>query len=76
MKILVLNSGSSSLKYKLYEVAADRGDMRAVAAGGAERIGIEGSFVQHKKDGRETDALLARQCTADIPCGGRTSGTG
>jgi acetate kinase len=56
MKILVLNSGSSSLKYKLY-VAEVGGEFTAVAAGGAERIGIEGSFVMHKKDGRETDQI-------------------
>ncbi len=56
MKILVLNSGSSSLKYKLY-VAADGGEFTAIAAGGAERIGIEGSFVNHKKSGRKTDQV-------------------
>jgi len=56
MKILVLNSGSSSLKYKLY-VTDDAGEFSAVAAGGAERIGIEGSFVKHKKEGRKTDQI-------------------
>ncbi|MGE4490067.1 MAG: acetate/propionate family kinase [Kiritimatiellales bacterium] len=61
MKILVLNSGSSSLKYKLYEVS-EKGEFCAVAAGGAERIGIEGSFVNHKKEGRKTD-----QVYCDLP---------
>jgi len=56
MKILVLNSGSSSLKYKLY-VAQNGGEFAAVAAGGAERIGIEGSFINHKKEGRKTDQI-------------------
>lgn len=56
MKILVLNSGSSSLKYKLY-VAESGGEFAAVAAGGAERIGIEGSFINHKKEGRKTDQI-------------------
>jgi acetate kinase len=60
MKILVLNSGSSSLKYKLYEVAD--GTFKAIAAGGAERIGIEGSFINHKKEGRKTD-----QVYCDLP---------
>lgn len=57
MKILVLNSGSSSLKYKLYEVGADGAEFNAIAAGGAERIGIEGSFIKHKKSGRKTDQI-------------------
>jgi acetate kinase len=57
MKILVLNSGSSSLKYKLYEVDAEGTDFRSVATGGAERIGIEGSFINHKKEGRKTDQI-------------------
>ena len=42
MKILVLNCGSSSIKYKLYDMK----DNSVLAAGGAERIGIEGSFVK------------------------------
>ncbi len=68
MKILVLNSGSSSLKYKLY-VAADGGQFTAIAAGGAERIGIEGSFVKHKKEGRKTD-----QVYCDLPSHTKTIG--
>lgn len=45
-KILVLNSGSSSLKYQLFNVEGDRFDV--VAKGLAERIGIDGSFVSIK----------------------------
>lgn len=56
-KILVLNSGSSSLKYKLYEVGSEGSDYQVIAAGGAERIGIEGSFINHKKTGRKTDQI-------------------
>ena len=37
MKILVLNCGSSSIKYKLY----DMNDMSVLAAGGVERIGLD-----------------------------------
>jgi acetate kinase len=62
MKILVLNSGSSSLKYKLYQVDASCGEFTVSAAGGAERIGIEGSFIKHKKEGRKTD-----QVYCDLP---------
>ena len=42
MKILVLNCGSSSIKYKLY----DMDDESVLAQGGVERIGIEGAFLK------------------------------
>lgn len=45
-KILILNSGSSSLKYQLFNV--DNGHYEVAAKGLAERIGIEGSFVSIK----------------------------
>jgi acetate kinase len=42
MKILVLNCGSSSVKYKLFDM-----DSREVMAqGGAEKVGLEGSFLK------------------------------
>ena len=48
MKILVLNCGSSSIKYKLYDMA----DESVLAQGGAERIGLEEAFVKvTMKDG-------------------------
>lgn len=40
MKILVINCGSSSIKYKLYDMA----DKSVLAAGGIEKVGLEGSF--------------------------------
>ncbi len=46
MKILVLNSGSSSLKYQLFDV--EGGQYKVVAKGLAERIGIDGSQVSIK----------------------------
>lgn len=46
MKILVLNSGSSSLKYQLFNVEGENYDV--VAKGLAERIGIKGSMVSIK----------------------------
>ena len=42
MKILVLNCGSSSIKYKLY----DMNDMSVLAAGGVERIGLDETFIK------------------------------
>lgn len=42
MNILVLNSGSSSIKYKLYNME----DESVLAQGGAERIGLDEAFVK------------------------------
>jgi len=49
MKILVVNCGSSSLKYQLI----DMDNESVLAKGGCERIGIEGSFIVHKPTGKE-----------------------
>lgn len=46
MKILVLNSGSSSLKYQLFDVNGDKYEV--IAKGLAERIGINDSCVSIK----------------------------
>ncbi len=44
MKILVINAGSSSLKYQLIDMETEV----AIAKGGCERIGLDGSFCKHK----------------------------
>ena len=44
MKILVVNAGSSSLKYQLIDSETEK----AIAKGGCERIGIDGSLLKHK----------------------------
>lgn len=50
MKILVLNCGSSSIKYKLFDM--DRNDV--IAQGGIEKIGMAGSFLKlTDKDGQK-----------------------
>ena len=55
-KILVLNSGSSSLKYQLFNVEGDKYDV--VAKGLAERIGIDGSKVSIKyADGTKKEVV-------------------
>ena len=55
-KILVLNSGSSSLKYQLFNVDGDKYDV--VAKGLAERIGIDGSKVGIKyADGSKKEVV-------------------
>lgn len=53
MNVLVINAGSSSLKYQLLDV-----DTREVyAKGNCERIGIEGSFIGHEEMGGEKQKL-------------------
>lgn len=47
MKILVLNSGSSSVKYKLIDL--DGSNDATLAEGGVEKIGLAGGFLKYKK---------------------------
>ena len=49
MKILVINCGSSSLKYQLIDMENEE----VLAKGLCERIGIEGSNLSHKAAGKE-----------------------
>lgn len=58
MKILVLNCGSSSIKYALYNMD----DNSVMASGGAERVGLDGAFVKVKLPNGEK-----RQVMHDIP---------
>ena len=53
MKILVLNCGSSSLKYQLFDM--DTQDV--LAKGLVERIGIEGSKLTHKPAGKDSAVI-------------------
>ena len=46
MKVLVINSGSSSIKYQLLEMDTEK----VLAKGLVERIGIEGSRIIHRKN--------------------------
>lgn len=58
MKILVLNCGSSSIKYALYNME----NKSVIASGGAERVGLDGAFVKVKLPNGEK-----RQIMHDIP---------
>ncbi|MCL1975975.1 MAG: acetate kinase [Firmicutes bacterium] len=58
MKILVLNSGSSSLKYQLFDME----DESVMAKGLVEKIGLPGSVLNHKVSGGEKIVI-----DADIP---------
>lgn len=72
MKILVINAGSSSLKYQLIEMQ----DESVKAKGLVERIGIQGSKIKHEyfvngekkkieENGNFTDHLVAFQKVAE-----------
>ncbi len=50
MKILVINAGSSSLKYQLISMETEG----VLAKGTCERIGIDGGKLTHKANGKET----------------------
>lgn len=52
MKILILNAGSSSLKYQLIDMDGEK----LLAKGLVERIGIEGSHINQKANGQVFDA--------------------
>ena len=49
MKVLVINAGSSSLKYQLIDMENEN----VLAIGLCERIGIEGSVLTHKANGQK-----------------------
>ena len=55
MNILVVNCGSSSLKYQLIDSAAEE----VLAKGLCERIGIDGSQLVYQKEGCEKEKTLA-----------------
>jgi acetate kinase len=58
MKILVINCGSSSLKYQFIDMK----DESVLSKGLVERIGIDGSVLKHEKIGMEKQTI-----TADMP---------
>ena len=58
MNILVINAGSSSLKYQLVDMSKEA----VLASGGCERIGLDGSNIKHKlPDGRKFEREISMQ---------------
>ncbi len=51
MKILVLNCGSSSIKYQLFDMTDT--EHSVLAKGGIEKIALKGSFLKHEKENGE-----------------------
>ena len=64
MKILVINAGSSSMKYQLIDMT----DESVLAKGNCERIGIDGHFKHSTGDGRvfETDVVMTNHTEAFV----------
>ena len=55
MKILVVNAGSSSLKYQLFELKDE--EQQVLANGLCERIGIDGANISHETNTGKTFKL-------------------
>lgn len=53
MKVLVINAGSSSIKYQFLDTTT--GDV--LAKGGAERIGLDNAFIKNTKLGEEATTI-------------------
>ena len=64
MKILVINAGSSSMKYQLIDME----DESVIAKGNCERIGVDGHFKHTTADGRvyETDVVMNNHTEAFV----------
>jgi len=53
MKIIVLNCGSSSIKYQLFDMAKKE----VLAKGLVDKVGLHGSYIKHEKSGDESVKL-------------------
>jgi len=73
MKILVLNCGSSSVKYKLI----DMDTKEELGSGAVEKIGMKGSFLKHvRRDGQKVmlkGEILEHQLAVEYILGVLTS---
>ena len=61
MIILVVNCGSSSLKYQVLDMT----DESVLCKGNAEKIGLEDSFIGHKKDGKSWNVKVFNKTHTD-----------
>ena len=61
-KVLVINCGSSSLKYQLIDMETET----VVAKGLAERIGIDGSRLKHQPAGKEAVIQIPRKPVSQL----------
>ena len=63
MKILVVNAGSSSLKYQLLDMK----DESVIAKGNCDRIGIDGHVSAKTGDGRDLFHMILRAASRPLP---------
>ncbi len=54
MKILVINAGSSSLKFQLFDMENEK----VIAKGNCEKIGLDGSFIGYKTKGEKVEKIV------------------
>ena len=54
MKVLVINAGSSSLKFQLF----DMDNEKVIAKGNCEKIGLKGSFIGYKLKGDKKEVMF------------------
>lgn len=73
MKVLVLNCGSSSVKYKLLDMSRNE----VLGSGGVEKLGMKGSFLKHtRQDGKKVileGEILEHQVAVEYILGVLTS---
>ena len=73
MKILVLNCGSSSVKYKLFDMSTNE----VLGSGVVEKLGMKGSFLKHtRRDGQQVlleGEILEHQIAVEYVLGVLTS---
>ena len=58
MKILVINCGSSSLKYQLIDMEGEK----VLCKGLCERIGMESSMITHEANGQKATSGIGSTC--------------
>ena len=61
MKILVVNAGSSSLKFQLFDMK----DEKVIAKGNCEKIGLAGSFIGYTINGVKKEVKIGPGARVD-----------
>ncbi|HYN17289.1 MAG TPA: acetate kinase, partial [Actinomycetes bacterium] len=62
-RVLVVNTGSSSIKYQLFDMPDGAGEAKALASGVVERIGEAGSKLTHRAG--DAEPLVVEERVAD-----------
>src|ERR687896_478831 len=62
-RVLVVNTGSSSIKYQLFDMPDESGEAKALASGVVERIGEAGSKLTHRAG--DAEPLVVEERVAD-----------